>query len=103
MDYSFIRTIHGPMIVGSQEVISFTQHVQMYDYYLSDPEFLGKAKSFISETIEEYAQSVRQSLYEFVTGEEYYSALHHYVNAAHMIRRFENHFLPQQRTQTTHK
>lgn len=100
MEYSFVRTINGPMIVGHNEVIAFTQFVQLFDYHVADPEFLPKAKAFLTEVIDEYSAAIKQSLYEMVPGEEAYLSLHHYVNATTFIRRFENHFIPQHSSPT---
>jgi hypothetical protein len=94
MDYKFIETIHGPAVLGEDEVVYFTQPQELLDYLDADPEFLTKAKLFVSEGFKETATQMADSLTKQVIGGDRSQAIYGYVNAVQHLHRFEFQFLP---------
>lgn len=92
MEYKFVRTIHGPAVVGEDEVV-FLHERQVVDYVDSDSEFFVKAKAFISEAIKDYSNMITDSLEAPVVGVELALSLPAYVHASQTISRleFEHH------------
>lgn len=94
MEYKIVNTIQGPAVIGEDEVLFFNQHGQLLDYYEADPEFLVKAKRFISQGLVETAKDIAHSLYEPVLGGDLSPTLYGYMNALRFITDFEQRFLP---------
>jgi hypothetical protein len=95
MEYKFVRTMSGPAVVGDDEVLFFSQVVPLQDYVDSDPEFLTKAKMFVSEAIVDLAETLATSLHTAVVGVDYAMSLPTYVTAIHHLATLEK-FISQQ-------
>lgn len=95
MEYKFVRTINGPAVMGDDEVLFFSQVVPLQDYVDSDPEFLNKAKVFVSEALVDLAEILATSLHAPVVGVEYAMSLPTYVSAVHQLNHLQN-FISQQ-------
>lgn len=94
MEYKLVTTVHGPAVLGEDEVVFFNQHPQLLDYLEADPEFLVKAKRFISQGVVETAKDIALGMFEPVVGGDLITPLHGYVNAVRYISDFEQRFLP---------
>jgi hypothetical protein len=94
MEYKIVSTIQGPAVIGEDEVLFFNQHGQLLDYADSDPEFVLKAKQFISDGIVTTANNLAKSMFEPVIGGDLTQDLYGYVNAMRFISEFEHRFLP---------
>jgi hypothetical protein len=97
MKYEFVKTVNGPVILGEGEILFFSQFGPLQDYVDADPEFLDKAKVFVSDTIVELAEQLAASLHVPVVGHEFYNSLHIYVNTVQQIKNFENYLRQQMR------
>jgi len=97
MEYKFVRTVAGPVVVGDDEVLFFSQLGPLQDYVDADPEFIQKAKVFISDSIVDLAEQLAASLHVPVVGHEYYMSLPMYVSAVQQINNFEIHLRQQVR------
>jgi hypothetical protein len=96
MEYSFVRTTNGPAVVSADEVLFFTQYVALQDYVEDDPEFIFKAKAFLSEAIVDLAETLAMSLHTAVAGVEFALSIHQYIAAIHHINNFETFIRQQQ-------
>jgi hypothetical protein len=97
MEYKFVRTVAGPVVEGEYEVLLFSQFGPLQDYVDADPEFLQKAKVFISDSIVELAEQMAASLHVPVVGHDYYMSLPMYSSAIQHITNFENYLRQQVR------
>lgn len=97
MEYKFVRTVNGPVVLGEDEVLFFSQFGPLQDYAEADPEFIQKAKVFISDSIVELAEQLATSIHMPVVGHEYFAALPMYTTAAHQITNFEQYLRQQVR------
>lgn len=95
MKYEFVRTVNGPLVLGEGEILFFSQFGPLQDYVDADPEFLQKAKVFISDSIVELAEQLAASLHVPVVGHEFYNSLPAYITAVQQIRNFENYLRQQ--------
>lgn len=89
MEYRFDHTIHGPVVVGEDEIIHFHQHGQLQDYVDEDPDFVNKAKKYIEDTMNNMNEMAVASLYSDVPGQEYYRSYGFYLQAIDNILEFE--------------
>jgi hypothetical protein len=96
MEYSFVRTVNGPAVVSAEEIVFFTQYVALQDYVEADPEFLFKAKAFLSEAIVDLAETLAMSLHTAVVGVDFAMSIHHYISAIHHLNNFETFIRQQQ-------
>lgn len=90
MEYRFDHTIHGPVVVGEDEIIHFHQHQQLQDYVDADPNFVEKAKKFIADTMNAMNDLAVRSLYEDVPGQEFYKSYGFYQQSIDNIKDFEH-------------
>jgi hypothetical protein len=97
MEYKFVRTVSGPVVLGEDEVLFFSQFGPLQDYVEADPEFIQKAKVFLSESIVELAEQLATSIHMPVVGQEYFAALPMYTTAAHQLTNFEQYLRQQVR------
>lgn len=96
MEYSFVRTVNGPAVVSDDEILFFTQFVALQDYVENDPEFIFKAKAFLSEALVDLAETLAMSLHTATVGVDFAMSIHHYVSAIHHINGFEAFIRQQQ-------
>ena len=94
MEYQFVHTVHGPAVKGEDEVLFFHQIPQLVDYADSDPEFFEKARSFIKETILEFANRAVANMYEPTAGFEQSMTIGTYMNAIELLFRLEHETKP---------
>lgn len=94
MEYKFVQTTQGPVIVGDDEVLFFSQFGPLVDYVDADPEFLTKAKVYVADGLMAVAADVANSLSMAVVGGDLTSTLYGYVNALNQIKQFEFGYLP---------
>lgn len=92
MEYAFVRTVYGPMVVGDGEVLAFHQFPQLHDYAVEHPSFIEEAKEFLEITIKEFSEAATQSLYGEILGEEYYTSVDKYIFAIKNLKMFERQF-----------
>lgn len=92
MEYAFVRTVYGPMVVGEGEVLAFHQFTQLHDYAVEHPTFIEEAKEFLEMTIREFTEVAVQSLHGEVLGEEYYTSVDKYIYAIKTLKVFEGQF-----------
>lgn len=90
MEYSFQRTVQGPVLVGEGEVLFFHQFGGLQDYIDSDPEFFNKAYKFCQEAIAEYGAELARAVTEPVPGLEYVVNVMSYWAAVDQLRQFEH-------------
>lgn len=95
MEYKFVRTISGPAVIGDDEVLFFGQVAALQDYVDSDPEFIAKARLFVSESIMDLAEILATSLHSPVAGVDYAMSLPMYVSAVQHLANLQN-FISQQ-------
>lgn len=89
MEYQFVRTMNGPMMVGYEEVLTLHQWPQMMDYYNADPEFIAKAQQFLENAIKDFSEIAILSIREPVMGLEYVRTLPQYLVAIDALKGFE--------------
>jgi len=94
MEYKFIATVHGPAVLGENEVLFFNQFQPLLDYYEEDPEFLIKAKLFIADSLRTNATILADSLTVPQVGSDLVGPIHGAMSALNAISQFEHHFLP---------
>jgi hypothetical protein len=95
MDYKFVITMHGPAVMGEDEVVFFGQFQELLEYYDADPEFLAKARKFVSENILEVAGYVaKTTLGEPAIGGDWTGKLHGLVGSSNLLNNFEFQYLP---------
>lgn len=92
MEYEFVRTVQGPVLMGDGEVLFFYQHGPLQDYVDSDPEFFKKAKQFCLDAFKEHTEMITSNMQgEIVPGMELANSFHAYLNAFNEIAQFEYH------------
>jgi hypothetical protein len=94
MEYKFIRTVHGPAVLGEDEVLFLSQFQQLVDYIDSDPEFLEKAKKHVSDEIRQMGNDIADSLFKAVVGGDQSQVLHMYLSSLNMLSQLEFSFIP---------
>ena len=99
MEYTFQRTVQGPVLVGDGEVLFFHQVGGLQDYIDSDPGFFEAAYKFCQDTIAEYGAELAKAVTEPVPGLEYVVNIMSYWAAVDELRRFEHHLNTQQNAQ----
>lgn len=97
MEYKFVRTVTGPAVLGEDEVLFFSQYGPLQDYADADPEFIQKARVFLSDSIVELAEQLAASLHMPVVGQEYFASLPYYLTAAQQLTTFEQYLRQQVR------
>lgn len=96
MEYKFVRTVQGPVVVGEDEVV-FLHERQVVDYVESDQEFFVKAKSFIAEAIKDYSAMLIENFETPVVGIELALSLPAYVHASQTLARLESEYFQHHR------
>jgi hypothetical protein len=94
MDYTLIRTVHGPAVMGEGEVLFLNQFQQLVDYIDGDPNFVENAKKFISDEIRQLGNDIADSFYKPVLGGDLTQLLHMYLNSVQIIAQLEHNFIP---------
>ncbi|CAB4123481.1 hypothetical protein UFOVP46_12 [uncultured Caudovirales phage] len=94
MEYKFVRTTTGPVVLGEDEVLFFGDFNALVDYIDSDPEFVHKAKLFVAEGLRETADNLANSMFNAVVGGDQTQALYGYIGALRQLRELEHQFLP---------
>lgn len=93
MEYKFVTTIQGPVVQGEDEILFFNQFGQLLDYVEEDPEFLNKAKVYVSEGLREVAANVADSLTTPVVGGDQNPVLYGFISAIGHLKQFEHNYL----------
>ena len=90
MEYRFERTVHGPAVVSSDEVVYFFEHAQLQDYIDEDPDFFNKAFAFCQETMAEYGDMLARAVTEDVVGVDRAGTIMQYWGAVQELRRVQH-------------
>lgn len=90
MEYKFLSTINGPVVVGDEEVIFFHEFGPLQDYIDSDPEFFKKAYEFLSDNMRQQADLVLESLTKDVVGGDWVNRFNLFYGAFQALKQFEH-------------
>ena len=94
MEYKFMQTIQGPVVHGDDEILFFNEFGPLLDYVTEDPEFLPKAKQFISDGLLSFANTLATSMFQPVVGVDSTQTIYGYITALNNIKQFEQNYLP---------